>query len=373
MFQKYLLAGGLALLTLASCNRPEKNAAIEAVALPLLVLAPTDTVVEIDYVADIHAQNYVEVRARFGGMIEAILVDEGQMVKKGQPLFKLSATEAEAAVASAKASVHLAEAELRKTKLEFQRVLGLVQSKVVAATEQQLAEAEVEIAKAKLEDAKSNLLTRENQLSFSLVKAPFSGRINRIVLKMGAVVEPGQLMTTLSDISNILAYFSLSEKDYLENRRLLRAGEEGLPSIAQLVLSDGNIYEKTGTIEAAETEFDAETGTIALRARFANQNELIKHRSSGVVRLKLVQRNVFLVPQKAVQELQDKYFVYVVGANQLAQLRAFVPKGQVGNYYLVGEELNAGEQIIAEGVLSVREGTKVVAAAAVQGTQAAKQ
>ncbi|MDP2187259.1 MAG: efflux RND transporter periplasmic adaptor subunit [Sphingobacteriaceae bacterium] len=373
MFQKYLLAGGLVLLTLASCNRPEKNAAVEAISLPLLKLVPTDTAVDIDYVADIHAQNYVEVRARFGGMIEAILVDEGQRVRKGQPLFKLSATEAEAAVASARASVQLAEAELRKTKLEAQRVLGLVKSKVVAATEQQLAEAEVEIAKAKLQDAKSNLLSRENQLSFSVVTAPFAGRINRIVLKMGAMVEPGQLMTTLSDISNILAYFSLSEKDYLENRRLLRAGEEGLPSTAQLILSDGTLYEKIGTIETAETEFDEETGTIALRARFPNQNELLKHRSSGVVRLQLIQRNIFMVPQKAVQELQDKYFVYVVGSNQLAMLRAFKPKGRVGSYYLVGEELQAGEQIIAEGVLSVREGSKVVAATAVQGTQAAKQ
>ncbi len=371
MFQKYLLLGGAVLLTLAACNRPQNTAAPEALALPLLVLSATDTVVEIDYVADIYAQNYVEIRARFGGMIEAILVDEGDMVKKGQPLFKLSATEAEAAVASAKATVQLAEAELRKTKLEAQRVFGLVKSKVVAATEQQLAEAEVEIAKAKLEDAKSNLLSRENQLSFSVVKAPFAGRINRILLKMGAVVEPGQLMTTLSDISNILAYFSLSEKDYLENRRLLRAGEEGLPSTAQLVLSDGTLYEKIGTIETAETEFDEETGTIALRARFPNRNELIKHRSSGVVRLQLNQRNVFLVPQKAVQELQDKYFVYVVGANQLANLRAFEPKGRVGNFYLVGEELKAGEQIIAEGVLSVREGSKVVAAAAAQGAQAA--
>lgn len=372
MFLKYVLAGGCVLFALASCNRPEKNATPEAISLPLLKLSPTDTVVEIDYVADIHAQNYVEVRARFGGMIEAILVDEGQMVQKGQALFKLSATEAEAAVASAKAAVHLAEAELRKTKLEAQRVLGLVKSKVVAATEQQLAEAEVEIAKAKLEDAQSNLLTRENQLSFSLVKAPFTGRINRILLKMGAVVEPGQLMTTLSDISNILAYFSLSEKDYLENRRLLRAGEEGLPSTAQLLLSDGSLYEKSGTIEIAETEFDAETGTIALRARFPNQNELIKHRSSGVVRLQLSQRNVFLVPQKAVQELQDKYFVFVVGSDQLANLRAFVPKGRVGNFYLVGEELKVGDQIIAEGVLSVREGSKVVAAGLTKKAQPTK-
>lgn len=155
MFQKYLLAGLLAVVLFNGCQSSEQEQADRLATLPLLTLQSTDTVVNIDYVADIHAQNYVEIRARFEGVIEAILVDEGQLVQKGQPLIKLSSTEAEAAVASAKATVMLAEAELRKTKLEANRVLGLVKNKIVAATEQQLAEAEVEIARAKLQDRKS--------------------------------------------------------------------------------------------------------------------------------------------------------------------------------------------------------------------------
>jgi membrane fusion protein (multidrug efflux system) len=354
-----LLAGLCLVLLLGSCNDNKKEAQEEALQLPLTTLTTTDTVVDIEYVADIHAKNYVEVRARFGGMIEAILVDEGQMVQKGHALFKLSSTEAEAAVASAKASVQLAEAELRKATLEAKRVMELVKNKVVAATEQQLAEAEVEIAKAKLENARSELKTKENQLGFSVVRAPFSGRINRFLLKMGAVVEPGQLLTTLSDISSIYAYFSISEKDYLENRQNLKSGTGGLPSKAKLIMTNGQVYPSEGIVEPAETEFDAETGTIALRARFENGQELLKHRSTGVIRLELSQRNIFLIPQKAVQELQDKYFVYVVGKDELARMKTFRPKARVGTYYVVGNELNVGDRIVAEGVLSIREGAKI--------------
>lgn len=346
-------------LSLFACKQPQNNETNKNFEADLIELSPRDTLVAVDYVADIHAKSYVEIRARFGGVLEQILVDEGQLVLAGQPLFKLSSTEAEATLSSAKAAVSLAEAELRKTKLEAKRVDGLVKNKVVAATELLLAEAEVEITRAKLEDAKANLKKAETQLGFAIVKAPFTGRVNRFPLKMGATVDPGQLLTSLSDNSQILAYFSISEKDYLENRSNLTSGRSSLPKNARLLLADGRLFNQVGQIETAESEFDPNTGTMAMRARFANPEGLLKHRSTGVVRLQLSQKGIFLIPQKAVQEIQDRYFVFTVGENEIAQMKSFVPITRVGNYYIVREGFVKGERIVAEGIRAVKDGAKV--------------
>lgn len=344
-----------------ACKNDSKENDSAPVEVPVMQLTTQDTVVEVQYVADIHAQTYVEIRARQGGMLEAILVDEGQSVKAGQPLFKLTSTELEAQVASAKAAVLLAQAELSKARLEHKRVKGLVDNKVVTATELELAEAALQIAKAQVEDATANLKAAEAQLSYTTIKAPFSGKLNRFALKMGAMVKDGDLLTTLSDAGSILAYFNISEKDYLKNRKSIAAGGSIIPRKVQLVLADGSLHKQSGTVEITETEFDAGTGALALRARFPNPDGLLKHRSTGQVRLELDQNDVFLIPQKAVQELQDKYFVYVVGADQLLRMQTFKPVARVGSFYVVSEGLEVGQTIVAEGMQSVREGMKIKA------------
>ncbi len=360
----------LLILSLASlvcltqaCKKNDKEATQEEADVPLMQLTTQDTVVQVQYVADIHAQTYVEIRARQGGMLESIMVDEGQTVKAGQPLFKLTSTELEAEVASAKAAVLLAQAELSKARLELKRVKGLVENKVVTATELELAEAAVQIAKAQVEDANANLKTAEAQLSYTTIKAPFSGKVNRFALKMGAMVKEGDLLTTLSDAGSILAYFNISEKDYLKNRKNISDGGSIIPRKVQLILADGSVHKNPGIVEITESEFDEATGALALRARFPNPDGLLKHRSTGQVRLELDQNDVFLIPQKAVQELQDKYFVYTVGEDQLLRLQTFKPVTRVGTYYVVAEGLQKGQTIVAEGMQSVREGMKVKSAA----------
>lgn len=361
MIYKSLLCCTLAAL-LYACGNDKESATQTAQEVVTIKATTQDTTVEVQYVADIHAQTYVEIRARQGGMLEAILVDEGQSVRAGQPLFRLTSTELEAEVASAKAAVHLAQAELKKAKLELQRVKGLVDNKVVVATELELADAEVQINKAKLEDAQAALKTAEAQLSYTTIKAPFSGKINRFALKMGAMVQAGELITTLSDASSIFAYFNISEKEYLKNRENKTSGGPVLPRKVRLLLADGSLYPQEGAVEISESEFDENTGALALRARFPNPDGLLKHRSTGQVRLQLDQKNVFLIPQTAVQELQDKYFVYVVPANQLLEMRTFKPVARVGTFYVVAEGIVPGEILVAEGLQSLREGMKVQAA-----------
>ncbi|MFN3529621.1 MAG: efflux RND transporter periplasmic adaptor subunit [Bacteroidia bacterium] len=356
---KNILWAFCGLMILSACGNKNMQADAEAFEVVALELQPRDTTVEIRYVAELQAQGYVEVRARHAGMLEAILVDEGQLVKSGQVMFKLTSTELESVVASAKAAVLLTEAELKKARLERQRVRSLVDNQVVAATELDLAEAEVQIAKARLEDAMADLKTAEAQLSYTSVKAPFIGKVNRFALKMGARVAEGDLLTTLSDATGILAYFNISEKEYLKNRTALATGGSAIPRQARLVLADGSAYAHDGQIETAETEFDPVTGAMALRARFPNPEGLLKHRSTGQILLVMEQKDVFLVPQKAVLELQDKYYVYVIGGNQLLRLQAVRPISRVGGFYVVNQGIEAGTWIVAEGIMSVREGMKV--------------
>ncbi len=352
-FSKYIILAGLFVWSCNSKNKDINQAPIEVKAMKIQML---DTVVQVRYVADIHAQTFVEIRARQGGMLERILVDEGQMVQTGQPLFKLTAIELEAQVSSAKAAVLLAQAELKKAQLERHRVANLVEKNVVTATELDLAEAEEQIAQARLEDAKAMQKTAESQLSYTTIKAPFSGRINRFALKVGAMVQPGELISTMSDNSSIFAYFNISEKDYLKNRKNINAGEGAIPKTVSLLLADGSEYLRPGYIEATESEFDANTGAIALRARFPNPDGLLKHRSTGQVRIELEQNDVFLIPQKAVQELQDRYFLYVIDDKQILQIRIVKPTSRIGNFYVVSEGLKNGELIVKEGIQNLREG-----------------
>lgn len=342
-----------------ACNTKQKNTVGEAIDMPAMVVSKVDTNIELSYVADIQARNYVEIRARQHGMIEQILVDEGKMVQAGQTIFAMSKPEAESKLLAAKAMVHLAQAELRKAKLEVKRVQSLVENKVVTATDYDLAESELQIAQAKLEDAKAQLLQAETQMSYTQIKAPFTGYVNRFLLKVGSVVEQGSLLTTFTDNKEIYAYFHLTEKEYLANKQAIKAGEAGIPSLVRLQLADGSMYGQSGKVEAAESEFDERTGTIALRARFDNKDGLLKHESSGIIKIKSPLKGVMLIPQEAVLEIQDKYFVYALDAENKLSIRSVKVNSRLDNIFLINSGIKPGEKILSGGIQMAKEGLLV--------------
>lgn len=309
---------------------------------------------KIDYTTGIKALKNVEIRARVEGYLDQIMVDEGQQVKKGQVLFKINDEEYKASLAKARALLKVAEAELASALIELDRVRLLVDKNVVTRTELDLAQAKVEIAKAKIEEAKAEEARDLIKLANTEIRSPFDGIINLIPFKIGSLIREGDLLTTLSDVSRVYAYYNVSEVEYLET--LSGSRDDSLrQSRVELVLADGSVFPITGKIETMAGEFDNETGSIALRAVFDNKNYLLKHGSTGKIRLHRFLKNALLVPQKSTLEIQDKLFVFRV-ENKIVKLKSFTPYQRYGQYYIVAEGLGSEDLIIYEGVQNLQEG-----------------
>ncbi|KAA0989794.1 efflux RND transporter periplasmic adaptor subunit [Dyadobacter aurulentus] len=326
--------------------------------IPVTELKPQNTKLHREYVGDIHAVRNVEIYARVKGYLEEVYVDEGKFVKKGQTLFRINNEEYEAQLAKAKANLQSAIAEAKGAELELKRVKLLVEKNVISKTEVDVADAKLAAANAKIEEARSEKSNSAIQLARTEIKAPFDGVIDRIPHKMGSLIDEGTLLTTLSDTKSVFAYFNVSENEYLEYIRA-RGKDANKEAIVELELADGSFFKHKGIIETMEGAFDEGTGSIAFRARFANPEKLLKHGSTGTIRLTNTVENAILIPQKAAFEIQDKNFVYVLGKDNKIKTRSFVPRSRLSGYYVIKSGLESGETIVCEGLQGLRDGAVI--------------
>ncbi|MEN9598115.1 MAG: hypothetical protein RL596_426 [Bacteroidota bacterium] len=342
-----------------SCNaKKEGFSDSEVPTLPIITVQQKDTVMETDYVSDIQAIKNIEIRSRVAGFLEQIFVDEGKEVRKGQPLFQINDLEFKTELAKAKANVSNANAEAKAAELEVDRTKILVDKNIISKTEYDLAIAKLKAAKAKIEEALSSQKSAETKLSYTFIRAPFDGVIDRIPFKTGSVIDAGALLTTLSDIKQVYAYFHISENEYLQYKKSLTKGPQQNKPL-QLILADGSVYPQMGTIQTIDGEFNDNTGAISFRAMFPNPSKLLRHGASGKVRLISTINNAVIIPQKAVFEIQDKNYVFIVGKDQKVTMRSFIAKRRIAQYYIVDNGLLPGEKIVLEGVQGIREGTKI--------------
>ena len=307
------------------------------------------------YVAQIQSVGYVEIRSKIRGYIEKIYVDEGQAVKEGQLLFALSFNVFEKELQKAIAAVKSAVADLKVAEVELANVTVLVEKNIVSKSELHVIQAKVDALKADVEEAMANKEQEALHLSFSKIKAPFGGFINRIPKKVGSLIAEGDMLTSLSDNREVFAYFHLSEIDYLN---YLAAGEQET-NVVSFELANHDRYGQEGIIEMIESEFDEATGNIALRARFPNPDGLLKQGANGKVIVNKTVKNALLIPQKSTFEIQDKLYVYVVNKESMLEQRNIVYKMRLPNFYVVESGLSKDEQILLEGVENVRNGDKV--------------
>jgi RND family efflux transporter MFP subunit len=315
-----------------------------------------DTSYISEYVAEIQSLQNVEIHTKMNGFLTKIFVDEGQAVRQGQPLFQIGNQEIRQELGKNAALLKTAQAEARAAELEIQNIRILVDKNVVSKTELDLAQAKLDILNAKINEVRSEQAGIELQLSFSEIRAPFDGTINLIPQKAGSLVNEGTLLTTISNNREVLVYFNLSEKEYLENSAAKSLNKN---TEATLVLANGETYPQRGKIETVTNEFNPETGNIAVRARFPNPANLLKHGETGKILLEKKIKNALIIPQKATFEVQDKMYVFVVDADNTVQLRSIVPALKLPNLYLVGEGLAASDRIIFEGSQLVKEGDKI--------------
>lgn len=356
----FLAVAAIGLLGAASCSvKSQADQTAELPRLPVTEIVVKDTLLHQEYVAEIQAQKNVEIRNRITGFLDKILVDEGQYVKAGQTLFVLNSTEYRTAVTRAQASLSNALAEAKTAEVELERVKILVDKKVVTPSDLDLAKAKLAAQQAKIAEARSVLSDAQNRLSYTAVRAPFSGIINRIPLKTGSLLEEGSLLTTVSDINSVYTYFHISEDEYLNYLQAKEANKSHSNTV-ELTLANGKTYPHDGEIETIASEFDGSTGSIAFRAKFPNPQNLLKHGATGKIALETAVEGALMLPQKAVFEIQDKNYVYVVDKQNKVKMKSFTPKTRLSHYYIVQSGLQPGERIVYEGVQSLRDGMEII-------------
>lgn len=333
---------------------------LEPKVLPVTNVLMKDTNLYREYVADIQAVQNVELRARVQGFLEKIYVDEGQEVRKGQILFKINDEEYRAELAKANANLESAIAEAKASELEVDRLKVMVEKKVISETELSVAQAKLKAVNAKIEQARWAKSNAQLKLSYTSIRAPFNGIIDRIPFKVGSLIDHGTLMTTVSDISEVFVYFNVSEGEYLDYVKNTVRETGGHNRLVTLMLADGTLYPYEGSVETMGGQFQASTGSISFRARFPNPKSILKHGATGKIRLTNRLNDAIMIPQKAVFEIQDKNFVFVVDSTNKVRMRNFVPKTRFSHYYIVESGLKSGEEIVFEGIQGIRDGMRII-------------
>lgn len=342
-----------------SCKQSDNQQVMSDETVPVAILQPTTIQFPRSYVADIQAIQFVEVKPKVEGFIQKVLVDEGEKVKKGQPLFQLSSEEYSQTVKESQANYKQAEAQYDMAAYEVERIDRLVSKQILSKIRLDQAIKEKEVAQMKVEQARAQLQRSQMDYSYTTITSPFDGYIDRIPYKVGSLVNTQSLLTTVSDISEIFAYYRVNESEYLEFKRRQISGEniEGANDV-ELILSDGSIYSHKGRLETVEGDFERGTGSIAFRVRFPNPDGLLKHGVTGKVRMMTTMNNICLVPQKSTFEIQDFTYIYTVDNEGVVKVRSFEPLERYNNYY-VTQDLPVNTAIVYEGVQMMKDGITI--------------
>jgi membrane fusion protein (multidrug efflux system) len=334
-----------------------------------LTLEPKSATLYTDYPASIQGQQNIEIRPRVEGYIDKIFVDEGAVVRAGQPLFKISAPEYEQEVRTAAASIKSAQANLSAAKLAVNKVKPLVEKGIISKYDLESAQYTYESALATLAQANASLVNAKTNLGYTTVTSPVDGVVGSIPFRLGSLVSSNTAdpLTTVSSIGNVYAYFAVNEKKLLSFTQNTDSGIalaekiKKMPAVS-LLLSDGTAYGEKGRIETVNGLINTETGSVTFRARFPNTKSIIRSGNSTTVRIPNEVNQAIIVPQSATFELQDKLFTVVVGKDgKTKNANITVLENTAGNYYVVKSGLQSGDQIVLEGVAALKDGTEIKA------------
>lgn len=309
----------------------------------LIVTRPLkrDTTVAREYVCQIHSRSNIEVRALERGYLEATHVKEGQHVKEGELMFKILPLVYQA-------ELKRAEAEAQAATVEYENTKRLADSKVVSDTE-------LAISKAKLEKALAEVNLAQTHLGFTEIKAPFPGLMDRLNMRQGSLVDEGDLLTTLSDNSEMWVYFNVPEAEYLEYASQEQPEER---KKVRLMMANNKLFRHAGRVNVIEAEFNNETGTIPFRADFPNPEGLLRHGETGNIQMKKLVKDALLIPQKATFEILDHHYVFVVGEDDVVTQQRVHIAEELEDLFIISEGLTEKDKIVLEGLRHAKSGQK---------------
>jgi membrane fusion protein (multidrug efflux system) len=300
-----------------------------------------DTTIIRQYVCQIRSIQHIELRALERGYLQNIYVDEGKFIKKGQLMFQIMPLVYQAEQQKAQAEANFVEIEYRNTK-------ALADSNVVSKYE-------LAMVKAKYDKAKAELALAEVHLGFTQIKAPFDGIMDRFQVRLGSLLNEGDLLTTLADNSEMWVYFNVPEAEYLDYKS---SGSNDMLKV-NLLMANYEVFRYPGVVKTIEADFNNETGAIAFRATFPNPAGLLRHGETGNVLVSVPIKNALIIPQKATFEVLDKKYVFVLNKNNELKSRKVTIAAELPDLYIIQEGLNENDKILLEGLRLVKENDKI--------------
>lgn len=346
-------------LFLAACSGNKQNMPAGDNKFAVITIARSEANLSTSYPATIKGVQDVEIRPKVAGNIVKQLVDEGAYVEAGQVLFVIDPTQYRAAVEQAQAAVNVAKAGIATQQLAVQNKKMLREKEIVSQFDLDVAVNQLEVLRAQLAQAQAALVNAKDKLSFCTIRATSSGVVGSIPYRVGALVSSSspEPLTTVSNLSKMYAYFSMTEKQLLEMTRSAGGTREALKKLpaVNLVLADGSTYEETGRVNSMSGIIDASTGSVRMRATFDNPHSILRSGATGVVKFPIRETSAILVPQRATYEIQDKKFVYVVDGQSIVHSTEIkvLPQND-GKNYVVTEGLKVGDRIVVEGVSKLK-------------------
>lgn len=309
-----------------------------------LVTSPIrkDTSFSHEYVCQIRAISHIELRSQERGYLQEIHVDEGQLIKKGQLMFQLMPL-------IYNAEANKAQAEASFAEIEYQNTKSLADSNIVSKKELALSE-------ARLNKAKAELALAQAHLGFADIKAPFDGIMGRFNdVRLGSLIDEGELLTTLSDNSKMWVYFNVPESEYLDYITKAKDKKQHV----KLQMANHEIFDQEGVVETIEADFNNETGNIAFRATFPNPKAILRHGETGNVLMPVNLNNALIIPQKATFEVLDKKYVFVITEEGIVKSTQVTIGAEMPHLYVITEGLKESDKILLEGLRKVKNNDKI--------------
>ncbi|RYE20497.1 MAG: efflux RND transporter periplasmic adaptor subunit [Sphingobacteriales bacterium] len=357
----FLIAGGMVIYSGCGSSNAE-NTAPPPPELPVISVSLKPVTTYTDFTASLQGSRDIEIRPQVDGYLEAILVDEGAQVRKGQTLFRIDARPYREQLNTATAIWLSAKAALESAAINVSKLTPLVQNNVISDVQLKQANAAYDAAKANVAQAHAQMQSAKINVGYSTITAPADGYVGSIPFKTGSLVGKTQLeaLTVLSENKLVHAYFTMSEVDFINFKQhfagsTIQEKINKLPGV-ELVLADNTVYPLKGKVELAQGQFDKTNGTISFRATFDNAGGLLRSGNTGKIRIPSISKDALLVPQESTFELQDKIMAYTLTDSNKVSGTLITVAGTSGRSYIVSKGLKNGDRIVLKGIDRLRDG-----------------